>query len=157
MSKSVCYFDSNLTELRKSDAIKICKNNFSVDRNPAELKEPTETTCIFTNVDEPTERNRVLGLSDGVGKENDQILIENISESVTETDEKDERKREIRRKRSSSLSSLALLKQTLQLITVDDKYEQKLRRVSSVPGTCNSGETQLEDGLLTTTFCSTEL
>lgn len=157
MSKSVCYFDSNLTELRKSDAIKICKNNFSVDRNPAELKEPTETTFIFTNVDEPTERNSVLGLSDGVGKENDQILIENISESVTETDEKDERKREIRRKRSSSLSSLAFLKQTLQVITVDDKYEQKLRRVSSVPGTCNSGGTQLEDGLLTTTFCSTEL
>lgn len=71
MLKFVCYFDSNLIELRKFDVIKICKNNFSVDRNLVELKEFVEIMCIFINVDELMERNCVLGLSDGVGKEND--------------------------------------------------------------------------------------
>lgn len=71
MLKFVCYFDSNLIELRKFDVIKICKNDFSVDRNLVELKEFMEIMCIFINVDELMERNCVLGLNDGVGKEND--------------------------------------------------------------------------------------
>ena len=157
MSKSVCYFDNNLTDLGKSDAKQLCKDNSSVDGNPAELEGPTVTVCIFTNMDDHSERNRVLGLSVGISEESDKRLIENISVNVTETDGKNERRCEVKRKRSSSLSSLAFLKQTLQLIIEDDKFEHSLRRVSSVPGTCNSGETQLEDGLLTTTLCSTEL
>ena len=60
------------------------------------------------------------------------------------------------RKRSSSLSDLWQLKQFLE----DNQYERiKLRRVSSIPMSSKSDEqeTQLEDGLLTTTLCSTEL
>ena len=60
------------------------------------------------------------------------------------------------RKRSSSLSDLWQVKQFLE----DNQYERiKLRRVSSIPMSSKSGEqeTQLEDGLLTTTLCSTEL
>lgn len=81
-----------------------------------------------------------------------------ITISSTVKDDKDERPKLIRRKRSSSLGSLLQLKQFLGE-AVGDQYDRiKLRRVSSIPITNSGGqETQLEDGLLTTTLCSTEL
>lgn len=62
------------------------------------------------------------------------------------------------RKRSSSLSSLLQLKQILGEEIGDQSGKITLRRVSSIPLTNSRAmETQLEDGLLTTTLCSTEL
>ncbi|PFX33150.1 hypothetical protein AWC38_SpisGene1969 [Stylophora pistillata] len=78
-------------DLGKSDAKQLCKDNSSVDGNPAELEAPTVTACIFTNMDDHSERNRVLGLSVGISEESDKRLIENISVNVTETDGKNER------------------------------------------------------------------
>ena len=62
------------------------------------------------------------------------------------------------RKRSSSLSNLRQLKQFLDEADSGQYEKIKLRRVSSIPLTnWGAQETQLEDGLLTTTLCSTEL
>lgn len=62
------------------------------------------------------------------------------------------------RKRSSSLSNLLQLKQFLDVADSGQCERIKLRRVSSIPLTnWGTQETQLEDGLLTTTLCSTEL
>lgn len=160
ISQSVCYFDLNLKEIGTSDAIQFSKNNSRIDENTPEQERTDATECTFKNIGDPSQGKAVLDLSVDLNQECDKPSIENISESFTETDGNDEKPKK-RRKRSSSLSSLALLKQALQVINNDDTYDQKLRRVSSIPGTSSSGtaggETQLEDGLLTTTLCSTEL
>lgn len=84
---------------------------------------------------------------------NDSATDKNSSNVV---DEK-ERPR-LGRKRSSSLSSLLQLKQILGEEISDQSGKITLRRVSSIPLTNSRAmETQLEDGLLTTTLCSTEL
>ena len=165
MSQSVCYFDCNVTEIVKPDTFPFSKNS-EMDDKPPNHATITGKECVFENIEEQTQSSTVLNRSMqncGVDlhEESNQQFIDNISESVTEdNNEKDERPK-IRRKRSSSLSSLVLLKQYLGAAG-DDQYERiKLRRVSSIPCTYNSGsageDTQLEDGLLTTTLCSTEL
>lgn len=164
-NQSVCYFNCNVTEIGKSDAFAFSKNSGMGDK-PLDHVKIASKEGVFENIDYPAPSNAVLDLvslqkrSEDLNEDCNQQPIENISESVTEIDGKDERPK-VRRKRSSSLSSLVLLKQELRTI-YDDQYERsKLRRVSSIPGTNNSGsageETQLEDGLLTTTLCSTEL
>lgn len=167
MSKSVCYFDCNVTETVKSDTFLFSKNS-EMDDKPPDHATIAGKECVFENIKDRTQSNAIsdqsLQKSDKCGidlnGESYQQPIENSTESVKQIDEKDERPR-IRRKRSSSLTSLVLLKQALGA-TGDDQYERiKLRRVSSIPCTYSSGsageDTQLEDGLLTTTLCSTEL
>lgn len=136
--------------------------NSEMDDKPPDHVMIADKECVFENSADQTQSNVALDRSlqkCGVdfNEEGTKQLIDTNSKSVTEMDEIDERPK-IRRKRSSSLSSLVLLKQD----TVDDQYDKiKLRRVSSIP--CNyssgstGGDTQLEDGLLTTTLCSTEL
>lgn len=165
MSKSVCYFKCNGTEIVQSHAFPFSTNSETGEKLPDHAT-ITDKDCAFENIDDQTQLSNAG--SDGslqkrgvdLNEESNQQPIESISESVTEMDEKDARPK-IRRKRSSSLSSLVLLKQVLAA-TDGDQYERiKLRRVSSIPCTYSSGaaggDTQLEDGLLTTTLCSTEL
>lgn len=167
MSKSVCYFDCNVTEIVKSDTFPFSKNS-EMDDKPPDHAIITGKECVFENIEDQTHSNAVLDRSlqksekcgIDLNEERNQQPIDNISKSVTEINEKDDRPK-ISRKRSSSLTSLILLKQALGA-TGDDQYERiKLRRVSSIPCTYSSGsageDTQLEDGLLTTTLCSTEL
>ena len=139
--------------------------NSEMDDKPPDHAMITDKECVFENSADQIQSNVALDRSlqkCGVdfNEEGTEQLIDTNSKSVTEMDEIDERPK-IRRKRSSSLSSLVLLKQDLEA-TVDDQYDKiKLRRVSSIPCTYSSGsaggDTQLEDGLLTTTLCSTEL
>ena len=164
MSKSVCYFKCNGTEIDQSDAFPLGTSSEIGDKLPDHAI-ITEKDYAFENIDDLTQLSNIGsdgGLKNGgvdFNEESKQQRIESISQTVTEMGDKDERPK-IRRKRSSSLSSLVLLKQVLAA-TDGDQYERiKLRRVSSIPCTYSSGaaeDTQLEDGLLTTTFCSTEL
>ena len=85
---------------------------------------------------------------------NDNPMDKNSSSVV---DDKEEPPK-LGRKRSSSLSSLQQLRPFLDVVDSDQCERIKLRRVSSIPFTnWGAQETQLEDGLLTTTLCSTEL
>lgn len=164
MSKSVFHLKCNGTDIDQSDAFPFGTNSEIGEKLPDHAI-ITDKDYAFENNDDQTQL-RNIG-SDGSlqnhgvdsNEEIKQQPFESISQSVTEMGEKDERPN-IRRKRSSSLSSLVLLKQVLAA-TDGDQYDRiKLRRVSSIPCTCSSGaaeDTQLEDGLLTTTFCSTEL
>ena len=140
--------------------------NSEMDDKPPDHAMITGKECVFENSDDQTQSNVALDRSlpkCGVDfdEECTEQLIDTNSKSVTEIDEKDGRPL-IRRKRSSSLSSLVLVKQGLEA-NVDCQYDKiKLRRVSSIPctyssGSAGAGDTQLEDGLLTTTLCSTEL
>lgn len=164
MSKSVCYFKCNGAEIVQSDAFPLGTNSKIGEKLPDHAI-ITDKDCAFGNIDDQSQLSNV-GSNGGLknrgadlNEESNQQPIESHSQSVTEMGDKDE-KPKIRRKRSSSLSSLVLLKQVLAA-TDGDQYERiKLRRVSSIPCTYGSGtaeDTQLEDGLLTTTFCSTEL
>ena len=165
MSESVCYFDSDVTEIVKSDAFSFSKIPETDDKPPDHAKIASKE-CVFENIDDQSQSNALLSWNlqkcgtDSNGESRQQsVATDNIS-CVTEIDEKDERPK-IRRKRSSSLSSLVLLKQDLGAPGFDQCEQIKLRRVSSIPWTYSSGsavyDTQLEDGLLTTTLCSTEL
>ena len=162
MSKSVCYFKCNGTEIDQSDAFSFGTNSEMGEKLPDHV---IITEKDYASIDDQTQLSSI-GADGGLqncgvdfNEESKQKRIESISQTVTEMGDKDERPK-IRRKRSSSLSSLVLLKQVLAA-TDGDQYERiKLRRVSSIPCTYSSGaaeDTQLEDGLLTTTFCSTEL
>ena len=164
MSKPVWFFKCNGTEMVQSGAFPFDTNSEIGEKLPDHAM-ITDKDCAFENIGDQTQLSNAG--SDGSlqnrgvhsNEENYQQLNESISECVTEMGEKDDRPK-VRRKRSSSLSSLVLLKQVLEA-TDGNQYERiKLRRVSSIPCTYRSGaaeDTQLEDGLLTTTFCSTEL
>lgn len=159
MSKSVCYFKCNGTEIDQPDAYPFGTNlGIGEKLHVPDHAIITEKDYAFESIDDQTQLSNIG--SDG-GLQNGGVDLKYESKqqpSVTEMGEKDERPK-IRRKRSSSLSSLVLLKQVLAA-TDGDQYERiKLRRVSSIPCTYSSGaaDTQLEDGLLTTTFCSTDL
>ena len=164
MSESVCYFKCNGTEIAQSDAFPFGTNSEQGEKLPDHAI-ITDKDCAFENIDDQAQLSNddsdggVQNSGVDFNEENNQRPIKCISQSVTEMGDKDERPK-IRRKRSSSLSSLVLLKQALAA-TDGDQYERiKLRRVSSIPCTYSSGaaeDTQLEDGLLTTTLCSTEL
>lgn len=163
MSKSVCYLKCNGTEIVQSDAFPFGTNSEIGEKLPDHAI-ITDKDCPLENIDDQTQLSNGSdwSLQDrgvDLNEESNQQLTESTSESVTGVGEKEDRPI-LRRKRSSSLSSLVLLKQVLAA-TDGDQYERiKLRRVSSIPCTYRSGapeETQLEDGLLTTTFCSTEL
>lgn len=158
MSKSVCYFKCNGTEIDQPDAYPF-GTNLGIGEKLPDHAIITEKDYAFESIDDQTQLSNIV--SDG-GLQNGGVDLNDESKqqpSVTEMGEKNERPK-IRRKRSSSLSSLVLLKQVLAA-TDGDQYERiKLRRVSSIPCTYSSGageDTQLEDGLLTTTFCSTDL
>ena len=158
MSKSVCYFKCNDTEIDQPDAFPFGTNSDIGDKLPDHAT-ITEKDYVFENIDDQTQLSNIG--SDGSLQNRGVDLNEESRQqpSMTEMGEKDERPK-IRRKRSSSLSSLVLLKQVLAATDGEQYGRIKLRRVSSIPCTYSSGaaeDTQLEDGLLTTTFCSTEL
>ena len=125
-----------------------------------EEEKPSQETTATKECKHPSSNNHpVLENTDEIcsqDQDSSNNHMEKILSSVKGGDR--EQRPKLGRKRSSSLSNLSQLKQFLE--AESNQYERnKLRRVSSIPVTCNSGEqeTQLEDGLLTTTLCSTEL
>jgi len=153
--RNLCVISVVISQIKDNRVQSLSSRAFNMDKKKPHEPETAQTKeCI-----DPSSNNALLENANNSSSQNQDGHNDPTEKtpSPSVADNKDERPK-IRRKRSSSLSSLLQLRQFLE--SDGDQCERiKLRRVSSIPMTYNSGEqeTQLEDGLLTTTLCSTEL